>query len=198
MQTGADSWFRLGALAPISGAYDVRRVELPALIGGMVPPPYNVGYTAYLVVAWNRLHGLYATAAEFFAQPYADKVEALYDGVHTGEDLGGALPATPEELFTAKGLALLRNPTGPLAAALAEHDASCAGYRSPVPVRLYAARSDEQVPVANTEYCAAVLKESGIAAPVVDVGQHEYQGSTHLGSNIAGTAQAVRWFAELG
>lgn len=47
LQSGADSWFRLGALAPISGAYGVRRVELPALLGGTVPPPYNVGYLAY-------------------------------------------------------------------------------------------------------------------------------------------------------
>jgi dienelactone hydrolase len=197
LQTGADGWFRLGALAPISGAYDFRRVELPALIGGTVAPPYNVGYTAYVVVAWNRLHGLYDDPAEFFAEPYADKVEALYDGLHTGEDLGATLPATPEELFTAHGLALLRNPTGPLAAALAEHDASCTGYNGPVPVRLFAARADEQVPVANSDACAAVLREAGITAPVVDVGSHEYQGSTHLGANIAGTAQAVRWFTEL-
>lgn len=42
---GADRW-----------AYDFGGPELPALLDGTVRPPYHVGYTAYLVVAWNRLH----------------------------------------------------------------------------------------------------------------------------------------------
>jgi len=34
LRDGADRWFRLGALAPISGAYDFRHAELPAVLGG--------------------------------------------------------------------------------------------------------------------------------------------------------------------
>jgi len=154
-------------------------------------PPYNVGYTAYLVVAWNRLHGLYRSPSEFFAAPYAAKVEALYDGVHTGQDLGGTLPGTPEELFTEQGLALLRNPSGPLAAALAEHDASCDGLSAPA--RLFLDRTDEQVPAANTEHCAARLR----SATVVDLGAHPWEGSAHLGANVTGTAAALTWFRSL-
>ncbi|WP_433087913.1 hypothetical protein ACQP1P_18480 [Dactylosporangium sp. CA-052675] len=154
-------------------------------------PPYNVGYTAYLVVAWNRLHGLYQRPEEFFRAPYASRVEALYDGVHTGEDLAATLPGTPEELFTPHGLALLRNPSGPLAAALAEHDASCDGLRSPV--RLLVDRGDEQVPAASTDHCARRLPW----ATVVELGTHPYEGSAHLGSNITGTAAALAWFRTL-
>jgi hypothetical protein len=197
LQSGADSWFRLGALAPISGAYDFRRVELPALIDGTVPAPYNLVYTAYVVVAWNRLHGLYTTPDQFFAEPYADQIESLFDGVHTPEDIA-AVPPSIDNLFTTDGLAALHNPAGPFAAALAEHDASCTGYLSSVPVRLLAASADEQVPIASTNYCAQELAKSGVTASIVDVGQHDYQGSNHLGTNIAGTAQAVRWFTELG
>ncbi|MGI5175354.1 alpha/beta hydrolase family protein [Dactylosporangium sp. CA-152071] len=192
LERGGDGWFRLGALAPIAGAYDARRVELPALIGGTVAPPYNVGYTAYLVVAWNRLHGLYQRPEEFFAAPYAGKVEALFDGVHTGEDLAATLPGTPEELFTPRGLAVLRAPSGPFADALAVHDASCDGIRAPA--RLLVDRADEQVPVANSTYCATRLR----AGTVVDVGTHPYNGSAHLGANIAGTAAALAWFRQLG
>lgn len=192
LERGADGWFRLGALAPIAGAYDARRIELPALIGGTVAPPYNVGYTAYLVVAWNRLHGLYQRPEEFFAAPYASKVESLYDGVHTGEDLGATLPGTPEELFTPHGLAVLHAPSGPFAAALAVHDASCDGIRAPA--RLLVDRADEQVPAANSDYCATRLR----AGTVVDVGTRLYNGSAHLGSNITGTAAALSWFRQLG
>ncbi|GGM56175.1 alpha/beta hydrolase family protein [Dactylosporangium sucinum] len=187
LQSGADDWFRLGALAPVSGAYDLRNVELKALLT-TVEWPYNLGYLGYLATAWSRLHDL----PTFFDPKYAGRVESLYDGVHTGQDLGETLPGSPAELFSQEGLALLGTPSGRFAAALAEHDASCTGYRSPVPTRLFAARTDEQVPVANSEHCAAVLR-----APVVDTGTQEYQGSVHLGSNIAGTAQAVRWFLQL-
>ncbi|MET7395384.1 lipase [Dactylosporangium sp. NPDC005572] len=186
--SGADPWFRLGALAPISGAYDLRGVELHALLT-TVPWPYDVGYLGYLLVAWNRLHDL----PGFFDPGYAGRVEALYDGVHTGDDLVETLPQSPAELLSDEGLAQLEAPTGRFAEALAEHDASCTGHRFAVPTRLFAARSDEQVPVTNSEHCAAVLR-----APVVDTGIQQYQGSVHLGSNIAGTAQAVRWFAQLG
>jgi hypothetical protein len=192
LERGADGWFRLGALAPVSGAFDVRGSELPALIGGTVAPPYNVGYTAYLVVAWNRLYGLYQRPEEFLAAPYAAKAEGLYDGVHTGEDLVATLPNSVQELFTPHGLAVLREPSGPFAAALAEHDASCDGIRAPV--RLLVDRADEQVPIANSEYCAARLR----AGSVVDVGTHPYNGSAHLGSNIAGTSAALAWFRQLG
>ncbi len=82
LRSGADPALRLGALAPVSGAYDLRSVELPALLDGQVEWPYGVGYTAYLLVAFNRLHHLYDTPAEVFRDP---SVEALFDGEHSGE-----------------------------------------------------------------------------------------------------------------
>jgi predicted esterase len=52
----AEPWFRLRAIAPISGAYAFRYAEIPALLGGELDPKISVAYTAYLLVAWNRLH----------------------------------------------------------------------------------------------------------------------------------------------
>jgi hypothetical protein len=193
LQGGADGWFRLAALAPISGAYDFAGVELPALVDGTVQPPWNVGYTAYLMVAWNRLHHVYDDPREIFKAPYAGRVEALYDGVHTGDDLGETLPMKLTQLYTDRGLSLLRHPTGALATALRTHDATCDGWRPDAPVRLLVSGSDEQVPAANARHCATALGD----VPVVDVGDLAYEGSTHLGSNIRGTAAAATWFAGL-
>ncbi|MEU8608720.1 lipase [Actinoplanes sp. NPDC048791] len=190
---GADDWFRLRALAPISGAYDVRGVELPALIDGTVEPPWNVGYTAYLMVSWNRLHHLYDDPAEVFNDKIADRVEGLYDGVHDGDDLGELLPMRLDQLYTRHGLKLLTEPSGPFAAALRVHDATCSGWQPGVPVRLLVSAGDEQVPTANAEHCAASFR----TVPVVDVGDLKYEGSIHLGSNIRGTAAAATWFASL-
>uniref|UniRef100_UPI0021C19229 lipase family protein n=1 Tax=Frankia tisae TaxID=2950104 RepID=UPI0021C19229 len=122
LRSGADPALRLGALAPVSGAYDLRSVELPALLDGRVEWPYGVGYTAYLLVAFNRLHHLYDTPAEVFRDP---SVEALFDGEHSGERFVAGLPASIDALLTPHGAELVRHPRGRFAAALAVADATC-------------------------------------------------------------------------
>jgi hypothetical protein len=89
LQGGADDWFRLRALAPISGAYDLRGVELPALTDGTVLPPWNVGYTAYLMVSWNRLHHLYGMDLRTVDQQIADWLAERLPATLVKLDAGG-------------------------------------------------------------------------------------------------------------
>jgi hypothetical protein len=197
LQGGVDDWFRLRALAPISGAYDVRGVELPALRDDRVPWPWNVGYVAYLLVSWNRLHHLYSSPGEVFAGPDAERVEALFDGVHGGLDLTGTLPASVKTMLTPAGFAMVQHPTGRFAEALRVHDSTCSDWTPRVPVRLLLSGGDEQAPNANSAHCQARLRAAGAQVSTVDVGDLRYQDSVHLGSNIRGTAAAATWFAGL-
>jgi hypothetical protein len=91
LQNGEDTWFQLGALAPISGAYDLRHAEIPALLNHQLDPMNSVVYAAYFYVAWNRLHHLYDKPGEVFQQRYASTVEQLFDGAHTGQQVVAAL-----------------------------------------------------------------------------------------------------------
>jgi hypothetical protein len=59
------------------------------------------------------------------------------------------------------------------------------------------ATGDEQAVTDNTEHCRAALLGNGVDAPVVDLGDVDHQGSRHLGSNVAATADIVRWLDEL-
>ncbi|MFI6347876.1 lipase [Streptomyces sp. NPDC050560] len=197
LEAGEDHWFRLGALAPVSGAYDFGGTELPALLAGRLEPKSGVVYAAYTFVAFNRLHHIYDSPGEVFRAPYADTVEALFDGAHTGEELMRGTPGTLDELLTGHGRELLAHPTGPLAAALRATDAVCTDWAPRAPIRLYMASGDEQAVNANTAHCRAALREHGVDAPVVDLGGVDYEGSRHLGSNVAATSAIVRWFAGL-
>jgi hypothetical protein len=197
LQGGADHWFRLGAVAPIAGVYDGRNVEIPALLDGTVKPPWNVGYTAYLLVAWNRLHHFYQDPGEVFAPKYAPTVESLFDGVHTGDDLAEGLPADINDLLTPHGFDLLLHPTGSMAAALRVHDSTCTDWTPRVPVRLNVSGGDDQAMGANSEHCLAALTAHGADARIVDVGTMAYQESAHLGANILGTAANAAWFTQL-
>lgn len=197
LQSGEDRWFRLGALAPVSGAYDFGGAELPALLAGELEPKSSVLYAAYTLVAFNRLHHLYDSPAEVFQAPYADTIEALFDGAHTGRQLMEGTPATLDKLLTAHGRDLLAHPAGPMAAALRTTDDVC-DWAPRVPTRLYMASGDEQATVANTAHCRAALARHGVAAPVVDLGAVDYNGSRHLGSNVRATGAIVRWLDGLG
>ncbi|WP_199545746.1 lipase [Streptomyces sp. N35] len=197
LQDGADPYFRLGALAPISGAYDFGGTELPALLEGRLEAKSGAVYAAYALVAFNRLHPVYDDPAEVFRAPYDRTVEALFDGAHTGEQLMRGTPGTVDELLTARGRDLLAHPTGGLAEALRGTDGVCRGWAPRTPARLYMASGDEQAVTENTDRCQEWLREEGVDVPVVDLGAVDYAGSRHLGSNAAGTTAVVRWFERL-
>ncbi|WP_327173452.1 lipase [Streptomyces sp. NBC_01336] len=197
LEAGEDRWFGLGALAPVSGAYDFGGAELSALVAGTLDKKSGAVYAAYTLVAFNRLHPIYDRPAEVFRGTYAHTVEDLFDGAHTGLDLMRGIPDSLDALLTEHGLALLTHPTGALAAALRTTDAVCTDWRPRAPVRLYMATGDEQATTENTEHCRAALARRGVDVPVVDLGAVDYKESRHLGSNVAATTAIVRWFGEL-
>ncbi|MEU9024536.1 hypothetical protein [Actinomadura sp. NPDC048394] len=198
LQDGADPHFRLRAVAPISGGYDFGGVELPALLDGRVDPKTSVAYLSYLLTSWNRIHGgSYGKPSDVFKEPYASHVEKYFDGTTPGQVMLKGLPGTPDELLTARGFEVLRHPSGTFAKALQVDGEVCTAWTPRVPLRLYKITNDDQAVTANTDHCAAGFRARGVDAPVVDVGDKVYGGSRHLGSNLAGTALAVRWFAGL-
>ncbi|WP_405493062.1 alpha/beta hydrolase family protein [Nocardia sp. NBC_00511] len=191
LQANADNNFRATAVAVISGPLDIRNAELPALFDGRVAPAEGAFYTAYLLVSWNRLHGLYRSPGELFQTLYATTVEQLFDGTHAFEDIVAALPPDLDHLLTPQGIALLRNPTGPFATALTTADSTCTDWTPTVPIRLYTGSQDRDVTPNNSADCQTALRARGVEATIVDLGAVD-----HNGSGVHGTADAVRWFLE--
>jgi hypothetical protein len=205
LQDGADPWFRIGALAPISGPYDLAGAEAPAIADGdlvrLNPDPrlgakYSVLYAAFGLVALNRVHRVYSSPAQVFKAPYARTIETLLDGNHTSQQLIAGTPGQLSDLLTARGFAMLRHPSGAFAAAL-KADSNACDWAPRVPVRLYLATGDEQVVNANTAHCQAAFAARGARVAAVDLGTPDHAGSRHFGSNVAGTAAIVRWFSQL-
>jgi hypothetical protein len=202
---GADPYFRIGAVAPISGVYDLPGAEVPAILDGdlvtLNPDPqlgakYTVLYAAMGLVAFNRVHPFFTSPSEIFQTPYAGTIETLLNGDHTFRQLADGTPAQLSELLTPRGYALMRHPTGGLATAL-RIDSSVCDWTPRVPVRLYYATGDEQAVNANTFHCQAAFAAHGANVSAVNLGTPNHAGSRHSGSNVAGTAQIVRWFSQL-
>jgi pimeloyl-ACP methyl ester carboxylesterase len=176
LKEGADASFGLGALAPIGGPFDMSGTFSLALTNEI---DLAAAYLAYLVVAWNRLHHLYDSPSEAFQAPYDATIETLFDGEHTGEEILPALPGTPAELFTPAFMDRLQHPSGTLQAALDEANSTC-DWRPDVPVTIYAARGDRDVPIANAEYCQEILRSLGADVRLIDVGDVDHSTSVMI------------------
>ncbi|MFF9072673.1 alpha/beta hydrolase [Streptomyces sp. NPDC014872] len=188
LDKGAERHFRLRALAPVSGPYDIEHAEMPALFDGRVNDISGVFYMTYFLTAQHRLHPLYEDPSEVFREPYAGIVDDLFDTHHTEEEIIPALPATLRELLTDDYYRQMQHPSGALLAAVRAQDGSCA-WKPGVPVRLHTSSKDTDVPAANTRSCAADLAAHGVEAEVVD------QGTTdHIATYVKSGPEIVRWF----
>ncbi|MFF0223213.1 alpha/beta hydrolase family protein [Streptomyces sp. NPDC004629] len=118
LEGGAERSFRLKALAPVSGPYDLAGQEMPALFDGRVNDTSGVFYISYWLVAQNRLHHFYKDPGEVFRAPYASRVESLFDGRHDEEEVVKGLAPSVKQLLTPAFYDLLQHPTGPLVEAL--------------------------------------------------------------------------------
>lgn len=186
LQSGETPGFGLAALAPISGPYDVQHVETPAGLDGRVGSGIAVYYFAYWVTAMNRIYHLYDTPSEAFREPYADKVEGLFDGLHDDAAIVTQLPAKPDQLLTQRFMHLALNPTGQVLKAMTESDGTC-DWTPRVPVHLYAAAGDRNVPYANAEHCLQALHSD--YATLTDLGAIDHTGTVHVA-----LPQILSWF----
>ncbi|MEU1493738.1 alpha/beta hydrolase [Streptomyces sp. NPDC005776] len=188
LENGADRHFTLRALAPVSGPYDIEHAEMPGLFDGRINDTSGIFYMTYFLTAQNRIHPLYKDPSEAFREPYADVVEGLFDTNHSEEEIFSVLPATLKDLLTDAYYEKVQHPTGALLAAVRAQDGTCA-WKPDVPVRLYSAAGDTDVPMANARDCAADLARHGTRAQVVDQG-----GVDHNGTYLKSGPQIVRWF----
>jgi hypothetical protein len=195
LQQGQSPFFRLTALAPVSGPVDLTGAELPGTFNGQVAAAVAPYYLGYVLTSWNPLYHLYATPSEAFRQPYAARVQQLFDGSHQDQQVIAALPATLSRLLTPAYLRLMRHPTGNLRRAL-EANSTCAGWTPRVPVRLYAASGDSQVTPVNSADCVRAIRARGGDASLVGLGSVGHFGLVgHDISAFLGLPKVVRWFA---
>jgi acetyl esterase/lipase len=167
------SRFQVRALAPIGGPYDMSGTLATAVSGGI---EHVTAYLAYVTVAWNRLHYLYASPSDAFLSPYDRTIESLFDNTHPAEEVLSALPETLDALFTPQYLALLAAPSGALREALAEADSVC-DWKPSVETVLYTSTNDRDVPIANARTCEHALLARGGNVRVIDFGEPDHGGT---------------------
>jgi hypothetical protein len=194
LQRGRDRYLRLGALAPISGPYDLRHAEIPAALNPKsgLNARTSVFYLSYAITTWDRLYHLYDSPTAAFKKPYAGRMEKLFDGRGDFQQISPKLPATVDGLLTARYRRWLLHPSGKLLRALNDADGTC-DWRPRVPVRLYGASGDEQVAYSDTRSCVRSLRAHGVRPQLVDYGPK----TDHFTTMYRGLPDVLRWFRTL-
>jgi hypothetical protein len=180
--------FRLRALAPVSGPYDLPGAQLPGIFNGQVAAaiaPYYVGYT---LTAWNPLYHLYPAPQDAFRPPYAARVAGLFNGTYPDPQIIAALPSQLRDLLTTRYLRLLQHPTGALQTALIRNS-TCTGWTPRAPVRLYAASGDTTVTQVNAQHCRQAIRTRHGDVRLVQLG-----AVSHDISDFLALPKIVRWF----
>lgn len=184
----------LRAVAPISGIYDFRKTELPAMLNGTLNPRLSVALVACLLTAWQRSSKIYPDADTIFKQPYAERIPKAFAAMDP--DIVKELPGTFDKLLTPDGIAMLKHPRGRFAHALRVADATCSWHpRSPI--RLVTAKHDEMVAPANTDRCAIDLRDHGAKPGVKIVDPPQRHGTKHSAGGVAATGVVLAWFTHL-
>ncbi|MFI2229683.1 hypothetical protein [Nocardia testacea] len=171
LNSGSVEGFAPAAVAVVSGAYAVQEVQAPAALDGRVEGRRAVLYLGYWITAMNRIYHLYDDPAEAFQQPYAQRIEGLFDGRHDLLAVSSGLPDTPQKLLTPRFLELAGNPSGAALEAMAESDTVC-DWTTRVPVQLFAAPGDRSVPFENSLRCTKA--ELGAATELIDLGDIDH------------------------
>ncbi len=192
LRRGGDPYFQAAAVAPVSGPYDVEHAEIPAAFDGRLDPKEATFYFGFWITAMNRTYGLYDAPSQAFLPPYDRTVEDLYDGAHSDEQVFAGLPDTMQQLLTPRFLDWLRHPSGALARALRTNDTTCAGWQPGIPVRLYAAKGDRDVAIANAQSCRHQLEANGVYSDLINVGD-----VTHFPSQLVAVPRVADWFDRL-
>ncbi|GAA5088974.1 hypothetical protein GCM10023319_39330 [Nocardia iowensis] len=178
--------FGAAALAPVSGPYDLQHVQTPAGLDGRIAPGPAVFFFAYWLTSMNRIYHLYDDPTEAFQEPYAEKIEGLFDGTRNEITIATALPITPDLLLTPRFIEWAAKPTGAARKAMSDSDTTC-DWVPHIPVRLYAASGDRNVPYANAEHCLRAMRTGN--ATLHDLGDLD-----HAGSGRAALPQILAWF----
>jgi alpha-beta hydrolase superfamily lysophospholipase len=172
--------------AQVAGAYDLRRVSLPAAMqGGAASDSLYLAYAAWGMSAW------YGRRLDSVLTPeYAQTVDRVFAGAEP-QDIQKALPADPRRMFNAGFLDAFDHgkPHWYLDAFAAN---GLTGVTPRAPVRLYYGSKDVDVLPQEALGAARVMAARGADVKAVDVGP-----VGHEPSMLAAAPRILAWLADL-
>ncbi len=180
--------FNIVACAPQAGAYDLYETVSYIMSLEEYSQPINIGYlfTSYNdVYGWNRL-------ADFFNEPYAGKMENLFNGTFSNTEINAQLTTNIKELANEDFInGFLDGSEKDVVDAFRENN--LLSWKPEAPIRFYHSNGDEVVPYQNMLTAAEKLKENG----ATDIEMVTIEGLTHEDAGLPAIIMMLDWFDSL-
>ncbi|WP_018478953.1 lipase family protein [Pontibacter roseus] len=168
-----------------AGGYDLTEMLADVVAG----KPYEYpAYLAYVLMSYNTSYGWNRPLTDFFREPYASRLAALFNGQHSGGNINSQLTTNTRELFTEKFLTDLKG-SGEQDLKQALLANSFNSWVPQSPTRLYHGTADVIVPYANSEH--TFIRMKGAGAPNMTL--VPIKGGTHGSSFIPMVVDLVPW-----
>jgi Serine aminopeptidase, S33 len=176
--------YRLRGSVGIAGPYDLRETSLPKAIENNCR--LCVGYLTWATYAYSTYYG--HPLGEALQPRYVGIVPGLFDGTHTAQEIGAALPDDPAAMFRPNFLRAMRTRGDNwFTQALALNETYA--WAPVAPFRIYFGDRDVDVPpAASRAFFAYARAHRG------NVTLHSLAGADHQASGAMAYAPVLAWF----
>ena len=183
--------YNLKASACSAGPYNLVTLNEYVVSEEDYPQPY---FLAYIINSYLKL-GLETPANTIFKAPYADKIETMFDGQTSGEDLNAELTTTVADLFTPEYLAGWNTEAAYLPVLDMLNDNSVPDFDPTVPTTLFYGTADTCVPpiVSKEKYDEFIA--AGASTSLVR--KVPLEGLNHSEGIIPSGVASILWFLEI-
>nr|WP_304608405.1 alpha/beta fold hydrolase [Pontibacter anaerobius] len=148
IETNPAHGLKVTASAAGAGGYNLEEMLGGIKTGQAYPYP---AYLAYVLQSYNHTNNWNRSLSEFFQEPYASRLPALFDGSKSGSTINRELTTDPKKLFNPEFFADLQQDDEEQQLKQALKANSFHDWVPQSPTRLYHGTSDNIVPFSNSE-----------------------------------------------
>jgi hypothetical protein len=172
--------------ATVGGVFDVERWFLSSA-ANVITPTLPL-YVSYLLLAYDDVYDVYGRLGDVFRQPWASRVDDLFDMRHSFDDVLAGLPPNSQALLTSSFMAeIVSDSHAPFRVRLRQNAVDRWALRAPV--RVFHSPDDEEVPYDEALASVRRLRALGTAVSVVAL-----PGFDHVNSWLQAMPRAADWF----
>ncbi len=176
-----------------AGSYDITEVKDYVFSQTTFPNPY---YLAYISLAYQSMGLIEIPLSSIFNEPYASAIPALYEGMHTSEQINKQLTDTVASLLTANVLANFDTAVEFSTLRDAFEANSITAWNLDAPIKLYHGTEDVFVPYSVSESMYNNFIGIGNSSPD-DIELIFIEGANHTGAIIPMGVASIEWFNTL-
>lgn len=178
IETNGLPGFNLTASFPASGGYDIKGMQEYFFAQQTYDQPH---YLAYVAMSYQSYYNWTGVLADFFKEPYASRIPALFNGTKSASEINGQLTETIADLINTDLVQHIDTDARYEYLVDAFHENSLLDWTPTIKMYMYHGDADTTVPYANSVHTYNVFLDNGASTNVVTF--TNLPGATH-GSGI--------------